>query len=77
MNVERVKLLRFTTTQVADLLGVCHYTLRKRIERSERKDGRGTQHYKKHWWTWAEILWWEHELKNDPIRHEFNPTKNK
>lgn len=75
MNVERLKLLRFSTSQVADLLGIRKYTFRKRIE---RKDGhRGKQHYKKHWYSWEEILWWEHELKNDPVNHELNPTKNK
>jgi hypothetical protein len=75
VNVERLKSLRFSTTQVADLLGICKYTFRKRIERIEGY--RGKLHGRKHWYTWEEILWWEHELKNDPINHDLNPSKNK
>jgi transposase len=73
MTLERFTLLECSTTQVAQLLGVSVHTLRKRIERSEAD--RGKHKHKMRWWTWKDILRWEHEFTIHPVDVRLNPRK--
>jgi hypothetical protein len=73
MRVERLTTLRFSSEQVAELLGVNLYVFRKRQAAGDRGPGRGRMYR----WTWADVLRWEREFTLRPVDHNKNPNKNK